>query len=356
MRRFLMPEKIIVGMSGGVDSSVAAYLLKEKGWDPVGVTMVLYGGDDSPAARDAAIVAEYIGIPHFTVDFREIFEDAVVEYFVNEYVNGRTPNPCVMCNKFIKFDALHHWGKGMGINSISTGHYVGKHYEEDTDRWALRKAVDYKKDQSYFMCMLSQSQLELTEFPLADLTKPQVREIAKSVGLPSAGKSESQDICFLPDGDYQDYILKRYPKADKPGDFVDADGNVLGRHKGIIYYTIGQRKGLGLALGYPAYVTKLDIEKNQVVMGRLDDLFSEGMMVSGVNWMAIAGISEPIRAAVKTRYTKSETDATIYPISDTNVRVVFDEPVRAVTPGQSAAFYRDGVLLGGGVIDGKYKI
>ena len=381
-----MKKQALVGMSGGVDSSVAAYLVREAGYDVTGATMRLFDNEtigitdrtccSLSSIEDACAVANKLGIGYIVYDMRPDFRSEVIDRFVSAYEHGETPNPCVACNKYLKFDRLYELGAQDLLDpqvissddtavisgssdsraladrpplSIATGHYAVIE-KSPSGRFMLRKGADPGKDQSYFLYDLTQEQLSRTLFPLGALTKPQVREIAESLGLVTARKRESQVICFVPGGDYASFICG-YTGHDYPaGDFVSTDGTVMGRHKGIINYTIGQRKGLGLALKKPAYVLELDTERNQVILGDNEELFTRELTAESFNWVSMAAPSGDVRASARIRYRHHEAPATIIPLTEDSVRIVFDEPQRAITSGQSVVVYDGEYVLGGGII------
>ncbi|MBX6396305.1 MAG: tRNA 2-thiouridine(34) synthase MnmA [Alicyclobacillaceae bacterium] len=353
---------VVVAMSGGVDSSVTAALLKREGYDVIGITMRLRGGEeDAPAAggccslddvSDARRVCEALDIPFYAVNYRDAFEEKVIRYFEEEYKKGRTPNPCIACNIYMKYDLLLQQAMDLGADYLATGHYARVEYDPSRGRFLLRKAVDRRKDQSYVLYHLTQEQLAHTLFPLGRYEKAQVRELAKEFGLRVANKPESQDICFIPDGDYGAFLRKRMKEEEVPkGEFVDTAGKVVGTHQGIPFYTIGQRKGLGVALGRPVYVVDIQPETNRIVLGSHEEVFSRELLASRVNMIALSRIEGPVRVTAKIRYSAPEVPATVYPEEGERVRVVFDEPQRAITPGQSVVFYDGDLVVGGGTIE-----
>lgn len=372
MKELSNNTKVIIGMSGGVDSSVAAYLLREQGYEVVGLTMRLcegfVHGNDSESVKMAKSVADKLGIDFMTVDYQDEFRDYVVNPFIDTYEQGMTPNPCIECNRCIKFDMLMN-DSDEGYEDdmehaplVATGHYaaidspdVHIDFPGSDGRYKLRKSSNLDKDQSYFLYTLNQETLARVIFPLGDMDKAAVREIAESNGLVNAKRKDSQDICFIPDGDYAGFIQSMTGKNYPSGNFVDTDGNVLGRHKGIIKYTLGQRKGLGLALKKPMYVYRLDMERNEVVLADNDALFSKELHATRVNWVSIAPPQpgESFRALGRIRYRHKEAPCTVTPNADGTVSVVFDEPQRAITAGQSLVLYdidSDRYVLGGGII------
>ncbi len=351
--------RALIAMSGGVDSSLAAKIMLERGFDCVGCTMKLYSNEDIVIknaktccslddVEDAHAVCRQLGIPYHVFNFKEEFRQQVIDKFVNCYEHGRTPNPCIDCNRFLKFGKLYERAQVLDCDLIVTGHYA--RIVEKDGRFHLLKALDDTKDQSYVLYSLTQEQLSHTMFPLGDLKKTQVREKAMDAGMINAEKRESQDICFVPDGDYVAFLRKYTGKEYPSGDFVDMEGNVLGTHKGIVCYTPGQRRGLGLALPAPMYVSRLDVENNRVILVYEKDLKSTETLVDDVNWISGMVPAEPVRVQAKTRYRQKEQWATAYPLDDGKVRLVFDEPLRAITPGQAAVFYDGEEVLGGGTI------
>ena len=356
---------VVVGMSGGVDSSVAAALLREQGYDVIGMTMKTYdfdhvggniGNETSccglDAFNDARIVAVKLGIPHYVVDFTEPFGREVIDNFVDEYLQGRTPNPCIICNKKIKWGELLRKAEALGAECIATGHYARVHFDEATHRYQVLRPVDHNKDQTYALWGLSQQALSKTIFPLGGLTKPEVRAIAAKYGLKTADKQESYEICFVADNDYRRFLKERLPDIEErlaDGDIV-FDGKVVGKHQGFPHYTIGQRSGIG-AYGERVYVTGIEPESNTVKIGRTNDLLHTGLVAKEINLVGIEHLAGPLRVQAMVRYRDTPSPATCYPEADGSVRVVFDEPKRAITPGQSVVVYDGERLIGGGVIE-----
>jgi tRNA-specific 2-thiouridylase len=358
-------------MSGGVDSSVVAGLLKRRGFHVVGLTMQLWNqrrlpeliGQETRTGRccslddvyDARFVASVLGIPYYVVNFEERFEREVVQRFVEDYLKGRTPIPCTLCNNFIKFDQFFEIADSIGAEKIATGHYARLSFNERSGRYELRKGEDLCKDQTYFLFGLTQAQLARTMFPLGGLVKSQVRELAKELALPVAEKNDSQEICFVPNGGYAAFIeaYLREQQRELPkllGEVVDTNGRVLGYHTGTHHFTIGQRRGLGIAAGEPLYVIETDASKQRVVVGSNRDLMRDSLIARDVNWISIAPPDKPIRAEVKIRNKHIPARATLTTLDESRVQVQFDEPQRAVTPGQAAVFYDGDLVLGGGWI------
>lgn len=346
----------VVGMSGGVDSSAAALLMKEQGFEVVGVTLHLWDHDEAAArsccapeeAADARRTCAALGCRHYTLNRKRLFREAVVCPFAATYEQGGTPNPCVDCNRSVKFPSLYHVMKALGGTALATGHYA--QVERSGDRFLLKKGKDRAKDQSYMLYTLSQEQLAHTRLPLGAYTKAEIRALAAEYSLSSAHKPDSQDICFVPDGDYAAFIERYCGKEFPHGEFVTEDGTVLGEHKGLIRYTTGQRKGLGLSLKEPMYVVKKDLEKNQVVLGRNEDLFTTTLEANDLNWISVEKLTEPMRCTAKARYKQKEAKALLEPLDNGNVRLTFDEPQRAITAGQAVVFYDGDTVIGGGKI------
>lgn len=341
---------VLVAMSGGVDSSVAAYLVQAAGFPCQGVTMRLLPEDNSRNTADAEAVCQRLHIPFSVLDLREEFENEVIAKFIRVYQSGGTPNPCVDCNRCLKFSRLLNEAERAGLFYVATGHYAQTDYEKATGRWLLKKALDIGKDQSYFLYTLTQKQLSHIQFPLGGMEKQQVRELADRLGFVNAKRRDSQDICFIPDGDYGAF-MEAYTGTPCPaGDFLDLKGRVVGRHQGAVRYTLGQRKGLGLSMGEPVYVCGKNMEEGTVTVGPERALYSREILVEELNWIALEAFTAPLRLNVKTRSRQQEQPAMLFPESGNRVRVVFDEAQRAVTPGQAAVFYRGNVVIGGGTI------
>lgn len=352
-----MNEKALVAMSGGVDSSVAAAWMVEAGYTCVGATMQLFDKDcggtcgSAPEVEDARRVAHSLGFDHHVFNYSGDFSSLVIDRFVAAYEEGRTPNPCIDCNRYMKFAELYDAAKTLGCDVIATGHYARVLYDENRGKWTLKKAKNLAKDQTYVLYFLTQEQLAHTRFPLGEAeSKDEVRAVAERYGFVNAQKKDSQDICFVPDGKYADFIRRRTGREYPVGDFVDREGNVLGQHKGIIGYTIGQRKGLGLALPAPLYVCRKDVVSNTVVLAPESALYTRCLWAENVNWIAGETPAEPVRCAARTRYSAKEAPATVTACDDGRVQIVFDEPQRAVTEGQAVVLYDGDEVLGGGTI------
>ena len=354
-------KKALIAMSGGVDSSVAAFLTKQAGFDCIGAMMRLFDNDILPEdqdssccslddAEDARSVARRLGFPFYVFNSKGDFREKVIDKFIRCYECGATPNPCIDCNRYLKFDHLMRRGMELGCDYVVTGHYARIRKDEETGRFLLYKATDLSKDQSYVLYSLSQEQLSHTMFPLGEMSKAEARAIAEAQGFVNARKHDSQDICFVPDGDYVAFMEHYTGKYYEPGDFLDLQGKVVGRHKGAVSYTLGQRKGLGLAMGAPVYVCAKDMEKNTVTVGPNEALFSTTLRANDWNWFPFPDLSEPLRVSAKARYNQQPQSATVYPEDDGFARVLFDEPQRALTPGQAVVLYDGDLVVGGGTI------
>lgn len=352
-------DRVMIGMSGGVDSSVAACLLKEAGYECVGATMRLYSTPTEESTccslddvEDARAVAYRMGIRHYVFNFTEDFDRKVIQKFVACYEQGLTPNPCIDCNRYLKFDRLLHRAQELGCRWVASGHYARVKQDPESGRFLLYKPTDRTKDQTYFLACLTQEQLSHVLFPLGELTKPQVRQIAEAHGFVTARKRDSQDICFVPDGDYGGFLQRYTGQVFEPGDFLDLQGNVVGQHRGAACYTRGQRKGLGLAMGKPVYVCRKDMARNTVTVGPDEALYSPALRADEWCWYPFETLTEPMRVTVRTRHSQSEQPATVYPEPDGFARVAFDTPQRAVSPGQAVVLYDGDLVIGGGTIRG----
>lgn len=356
-----MKKKVIVGLSGGVDSSVAAWLLKQQGYEVIGVTMQIWQDEEETvqeenggccglsAVEDARRVAQLLDIPYYVMNFKKEFKASVMDYFTKEYLAGRTPNPCIACNRYVKWEALLHRCLAIGADYIATGHYA-RIEQLANGRYAIRNSVTAAKDQTYALYNLTQDQLSHTLMPVGDYTKDEIREMAEKIGLPVAHKKDSQEICFIPDNDYARFIRESGEGEVKEGNFVNTKGEILGRHKGIIHYTIGQRKGLNISLGRPAFVQKICPETNEVVLGENEELFTRTVHANNLNFMAVEDIKDEMEAFGKIRYNHRGGSCKVKRIGDDLLECIFDEPVRAVTPGQALVLYSGDHVLGGGTI------
>ncbi len=356
-------KKVLLGMSGGVDSSVAANLLKKKGYDVIGVTMQIWPEEKEEsnqpessccslsAVEDARRVANHLDIPFYVLNFKDYFQEKVIDYFVKEYKAGRTPNPCIACNRYVKFEELLRKALQLECDYVATGHYAKIQQDPETGRYLLKKSVTDSKDQTYALYNMTQFQLQHTLMPLGHYYKEEIREMAEKLELPVANKPESQEICFVPDNNYGGFIETYQQQKAEEGPFVDPAGNVVGTHKGILHYTIGQRRGLHLALGSPVYVTGIDPETNTVHIGPVQHLFSKGLLAEDLNFIPFEKLEGNMKVTVKIRYNAKAVPATITMTETDRLEVVFDEPQKAVTPGQSVVCYQEDLVVGGGTIE-----
>lgn len=357
-----MKKKVMVAMSGGVDSSVAAVLLRDQGYDICGATLKLFSNEDVLTScktrtccsledvEDARSVCYKLGIEHFVFNFKETFQEEVIKKFAYSYEEGNTPNPCIDCNRYIKFSKLIQRALLMEKDYIATGHYAQIEYDKGSGRYLLKKAKDPSKDQSYVLYVLSQHDLSRTLLPLGGMHKTDVRKIAEERDLINARKPDSQDICFVQDGNYAGFLENKMGVESKKGSFIDINGNVIGEHQGIIHYTVGQRKGLGVALGKPAYVINKNKETNTVTLGDHEDLYTNKLNAGDINMIAVEKLTAPMNAMVKTRYSQKETAAVLHPVDEDKIMVEFKDKQRAITPGQAVVFYDGDIVIGGGTI------
>lgn len=354
-------KKVVIGMSGGVDSSVAAYLLKKQGYDVVGVTMQIWQDEKEykldeeggccglSAVDDARRVAGDLDIPYYVMNFKKEFKTNVMDYFVEEYLNGRTPNPCIACNRYVKWESLLKRSMEIGADYIATGHYA-RVIKLPNGRYTLQKAATDAKDQTYALYNLTQFQLEHTIMPVGEYTKDEIRGIANEIGLKVANKPDSQEICFIPDNDYAAFINCNTDKKIEEGNFVDTKGNVIGRHKGITHYTVGQRKGLNLSMGRPVFVVEIRPQTNEVVIGDSKDVFADKLIANKLNFMSVEKLEGKMEVYAKIRYSHKGAKCVIEQISDDEIMCTFEEPQRAITPGQAVVFYENDYVVGGGTI------
>ncbi len=354
-------KKVVVGMSGGVDSSVAAWLLKEQGYDVIGVTMQIWQEEDEQvqeenggccglsAVDDARRVASSLGIPYYVMNFRKEFKEHVIDYFIDEYLHGRTPNPCIACNRYVKWESLLERSRRIGADYIATGHYA-RIEKLPNGRFSLRVSETGAKDQTYALYNLTQEQLSSTLMPVGSYTKDEIRKMAKELGLLVAEKPDSQDICFVPDGDYASFIEETTDAGSRPGNFVLSDGSVVGTHKGIIHYTVGQRKGLGLSMGHPVFVLEIRPDTNEIVVGTGEESLTRKVRARHINFMSVEDLSEKKRVFAKIRYNHKGAWCTVEKTGEDEILCTFDEPQRAVTPGQALVLYDGEYVLGGGTI------
>jgi len=356
-----MRKKAMIAMSGGVDSSAAALLMLEAGYECIGVTMQLFHNEDAGIPReksccslsdvmDAKLVSSKLGMLHYVFNFSDKFRETVMTRFSQSYEKGATPNPCIDCNRFLKFDAMVQRMHEMNFDYVVTGHYARTEFDEASGRYLLKKGIDETKDQSYVLYSLTQEQLKHIRFPLGTYHKTEIRAIAEKAGFVNAHKKDSQDICFVPDGDYAGFLERFTGKTYPEGDFVDTSGNILGQHRGIIHSTVGQRQGLGIAAKYPLYVQEIRTDTNQVILGRNEELFSDSLTADDVNLISVDNLTEPLKCSAKIRYRHPEQPCTAWQTEDGILHVKFDEPQRAITKGQAVVLYQGETVIGGGTI------
>ena len=350
-------------MSGGVDSSVAAAMLVQEGYDVIGVTMQIWPATSAPeaafsraccslsAVEDARRVAASLGIPHYVMNFKDVFETTVIDNFIEEYRRGRTPNPCARCNRFVKFDALLDRARGLGAEYVATGHYSRIVHDETRDRWLLRRGLDGSKDQSYALYSMTQDQLAHTLMPLGGMAKDETRRLAADLGLAVAAKPDSQDICFVENRDYPGFLKAHAPETARSGPILDMAGSVIGEHDGIAFYTVGQRRRIGIAVGEPLYVVRIDPARSAIIVGRNEDLLSTDLAASDLNFISIVKPAKPIAVTAKVRYNMKDSPALLVPLEGNRIRVSFEKPQRAIAPGQAVVFYQGDDVAGGGTIE-----